>query len=238
MSTECPYMSPADAVLLAKTLQKSRHAKKLLAKVAEARNKSMHFRGLGHKNWPHVVEGIKLYEDAVEQICTEVEYFLHALKYEAQPELVKESILASYVQLFEWFGKITKVVGTRYVVVVNKKNMGDPGLEEKMRDPKLPKKPLTPYFAFTADESLKVMVEYPDWKMMEVAKELGRRWCEVGDDRKAEYQKKWDAEKAKYNKAMAKFDKAMANKAMVKYDKAMAKYEYNKGMAKNRAQQN
>jgi len=223
MSTECPYMSPADAVLLAKTLQKSRHAKVLLAKVAQARNTSMYFRSLGHK---YYAEGIKFYEDAVEQICTEVEYFLHALKYEAQPELVKESILASYVQLFEWFGKITKVVGTRYIVVVNKKNMGDPGLEEKRRDPNMPKRPLPPYFAFTADESLKVMVEHPDWKMMEVARELSRRWCEVGYDRKAEYQKKWAAEKAKYDKAMTK------------YNKAMAKYEYNKAMAKYRAQQN
>ena len=31
------------------------------------------------------------------------------------------------------------------------------------------------------------------------------RWCEVGDDRKAEYQKKWEAEKAEYDKAMAKY---------------------------------
>merc|ERR1719356_1476238 len=115
------------------------------------------------------------------------------MKYEAQSELVKESILASYVQLFDWFGKIK-----------NKKNMGDPGLEEKRRVPNMPMRPLTPYFAFTAEESLKVMVEHPDWKMMEVAKELSCRCCEVGDDRKAEYQKKWDAEKAKYNKAMAK----------------------------------
>ena len=31
------------------------------------------------------------------------------------------------------------------------------------------------------------------------------RWAEVGDDRKAEYQKKCDAEKAEYDKAMAKY---------------------------------
>ena len=52
------------------------------------------------------------------------------------------------------------------------------------------------------------------------------RWCEVGDNRKAEYKKKWAAEKAKYGKAMTK------------YDNAMAKYELNKDMAKYRAQQN
>ena len=31
------------------------------------------------------------------------------------------------------------------------------------------------------------------------------RWAEVSDDRKAEYQKKCDAEKAEYDKAMAKY---------------------------------
>ena len=47
---------------------------------------------------------------------------------------------------------------------------------KKEKDPNMPKRPLTPYFAFTAEESLKVMVEHPDWKMMEVAKELSRRY--------------------------------------------------------------
>ena len=36
------------------------------------------------------------------------------------------------------------------------------------------------------------------------------RWCEVGDDRKAEYKKKWDEEQTKYYWAMVKYDKAMA----------------------------
>ena len=31
------------------------------------------------------------------------------------------------------------------------------------------------------------------------------RWAEIGDDRKAEYQKKCDAERAEYDKAMAKY---------------------------------
>ena len=31
------------------------------------------------------------------------------------------------------------------------------------------------------------------------------RWCGVGYDRKVKYQKKWAAEKAEYDKAMAKY---------------------------------
>ena len=31
------------------------------------------------------------------------------------------------------------------------------------------------------------------------------RWAEIGDGRKAEYQKKCDAERAEYDKAMAKY---------------------------------
>ena len=37
---------------------------------------------------------------------TTSDILLQAMKYEAQSELVKESILAHYVELFDWFGKI------------------------------------------------------------------------------------------------------------------------------------
>ena len=47
---------------------------------------------------------------------------------------------------------------------------------KKEKDPNMPKRPLTPYFAFSADERPKVRAEHPDWKMAEVAKELGRRY--------------------------------------------------------------
>ena len=76
---------------------------------------------------------------------------------------------------------------------------------KKEKDPNMPKRPLTPYFAFSADERPKVRAEHPDWKMIENAKEMARRWAEIGDDRKAEYQKKCDAERTEYIKAMAKY---------------------------------
>ena len=50
---------------------------------------------------------------------------------------------------------------------------------KKEKDPNMPKRPLTPYFAFSADERPKVRAEHPDWKVTEVAKELGRRYVHL-----------------------------------------------------------
>ena len=56
---------------------------------------------------------------------------------------------------------------------------------KKEKDPNMPKRPLTPYFAFSADERPKVRAEHPDWKVTEVAKELGRRYiCSLDTSRK------------------------------------------------------
>ena len=56
-------------------------------------------------------------------------------------------------------------------------------------------------FAFSDEERPKVEAEHPYWKMIEGA----RRWAEIDDDRMAEYQKKCDAERAQFDKAMAKY---------------------------------
>lgn len=47
---------------------------------------------------------------------------------------------------------------------------------KRVKDPNMPKRPLSAFFFFCEDERPKVRVSNPDWRVSEVAKELGRRW--------------------------------------------------------------
>ena len=49
-----------------------------------------------------------------------------------------------------------------------------------MKDPNAPKKPLSAYFLFSQEERLKVTAQYPDYTIIEISKELGRRWAVIG----------------------------------------------------------
>ena len=50
------------------------------------------------------------------------------------------------------------------------------------------KKPLTAFFAFSADERASVKAENPTFKVGEVAKALGERWASLDPERKAKYE--------------------------------------------------
>merc|ERR1711994_272392 len=52
--------------------------------------------------------------------------------------------------------------------------------QKKKKDPNAPKQPLSAYFIFSTEERLKVKEENPGFSICEVAKELGRRWAEIG----------------------------------------------------------
>merc|ERR1719228_2398536 len=73
---------------------------------------------------------------------------------------------------------------------------------KKEKDPNKPKRPLSGYFLFMADERNKVREEHPDWKTGDIGKELGKRWNTLDANRKKKYQDQADKAKAKYDKEM------------------------------------
>ncbi|KAH7968351.1 hypothetical protein HPB52_007963 [Rhipicephalus sanguineus] len=75
---------------------------------------------------------------------------------------------------------------------------------KRAKDPNAPKRPLSAFFWFCNDERPNVRQENPDSSVGEVAKELGRRWNEVGDDVKAKYEGLAAKDKARYEKASLK----------------------------------
>eukprot|EP01059_Diplonema_ambulator_P016670 TRINITY_DN2838_c0_g2_i1.p1 TRINITY_DN2838_c0_g2~~TRINITY_DN2838_c0_g2_i1.p1 ORF type:complete len:218 (+),score=129.05 TRINITY_DN2838_c0_g2_i1:62-655(+) len=77
------------------------------------------------------------------------------------------------------------------------------------KDPNAPKKPLSGYMLFCQDEREKVKKENSDLKAKEILTELGKRWGELGDDEKEEYNEKSKEAKEQYKKDYAEY---IANK--------------------------
>jgi hypothetical protein len=77
--------------------------------------------------------------------------------------------------------------------------------EKKVKDPNAPKRNLSAYFFFMGDQRSKVVAKNPDMKVTEIGKELGVMWRAMSDSEKAPYQKKADADKARYEKAKAAY---------------------------------
>jgi len=70
---------------------------------------------------------------------------------------------------------------------------------KKERDPNKPKRALSAFFFYAADERPTVRGLNPDFSVGEVAKELGRKWNELKDDEKKPYEKKAEADRARYS---------------------------------------
>ncbi|VEL27364.1 unnamed protein product [Protopolystoma xenopodis] len=75
--------------------------------------------------------------------------------------------------------------------------------KKKKKDPNAPKRPMSAFFFFCADERSKVKKDHPEWKVSDIAKELGHRW-EACKNR-SKYEGQAETEKSKYEKAMAKY---------------------------------
>ena len=78
--------------------------------------------------------------------------------------------------------------------------------QKPMKDPNAPKKPLSAYFLFSQEERLKVKKENPEFSIIDVAKEVGRRWATVDPVLKAMYEKKYQEAKELYNIEMGPYN--------------------------------
>ncbi|KAK3610166.1 hypothetical protein CHS0354_039950, partial [Potamilus streckersoni] len=69
---------------------------------------------------------------------------------------------------------------------------------KKTKDPRAPKRALSAFFFFSAEEREKVRKTNPNWTVSEVAKELGFRWGKCTD--KSKYEVMARADKLRYEK--------------------------------------
>eukprot|EP01064_Diplonema_japonicum_P026978 TRINITY_DN3864_c2_g1_i1.p1 TRINITY_DN3864_c2_g1~~TRINITY_DN3864_c2_g1_i1.p1 ORF type:complete len:222 (+),score=115.89 TRINITY_DN3864_c2_g1_i1:70-666(+) len=76
------------------------------------------------------------------------------------------------------------------------------------KDPNAPKKPLTPFFAFSGKVRGDVKEENPDMKASEVAKEIGTRWNDLADDEKKTYQDEYKEAIEQWKEDMAEYKPA------------------------------
>ncbi|XP_041357769.1 high mobility group-T protein-like [Gigantopelta aegis] len=81
------------------------------------------------------------------------------------------------------------------------------------KDPNAPKRPLSGFFFFCAEERPKVRTKMPDAPVSEIAKELGKRWAVCKD--KPKYEAMNVKDKERYEKECAAYKKGgkVASKA-------------------------
>lgn len=77
--------------------------------------------------------------------------------------------------------------------------------KRKKKDPNAPKRPLSAFFLFCADERPSVKVIHPEYSVGEVAKEMGERWSQVTPEQKSKFEAAAGVEKQRYEKDMLSF---------------------------------
>ncbi|CAF0977110.1 unnamed protein product [Brachionus calyciflorus] len=74
--------------------------------------------------------------------------------------------------------------------------------KKKKKDPNAPKRALSAFFLFCADERPNVKAEFPQHSVGEAAKVLGERWNKVTPEVKSQYEAKAAQEKQRYERDM------------------------------------
>jgi len=82
--------------------------------------------------------------------------------------------------------------------------------KKKKKDPNAPKRPLSAFFLFCADERPNVKVLYPTYSVGETAKELGERWNKVPAELKSQYEAKVALDKTRYERDMENYKNKLA----------------------------
>jgi hypothetical protein len=82
------------------------------------------------------------------------------------------------------------------------------GKAKKVKDPNVPKRPMSAYFLFMNATRAQVKKENPDFKIGDIAKEMGKMWGVITPADKSKYEKeavaakkKWEVEKAAYEQS-------------------------------------
>lgn len=89
------------------------------------------------------------------------------------------------------------------------------GRRKKTRDPNAPKRPQSAFFLFSSDQRKKLKAD-PDTKSVpssELSKRIGELWRNLSDKKKAVYQKKYEANKVKYQHAKEEYESSLQTAA-------------------------
>ena len=84
--------------------------------------------------------------------------------------------------------------------------------QKPMKDPNEPKRPMSAYFIFNSEERIKVKAEFPDYPIVEIAKEVGRRWACIDPALKESYELRYQESRRQYEKAMQLYNPSKKKK--------------------------
>jgi len=73
---------------------------------------------------------------------------------------------------------------------------------KKEKDMNAPKRPLSAFFSFSQTKRQGIQQSHPEWKVGDVAKELGRQWKDMDANDKKEYEEMSNRDKARYEAEM------------------------------------
>ncbi|KAM3723523.1 High mobility group protein [Dirofilaria immitis] len=85
---------------------------------------------------------------------------------------------------------------------------GEDALRKRKRvkkDPNAPKRALSAFFFFSHDKRPEVQQQHPEWKVGQVAQELGRFWKALGEEERAVYERKALEDKERYAEEMRNY---------------------------------
>lgn len=85
--------------------------------------------------------------------------------------------------------------------------------KKKIKDPNAPKRCMSAFFWFSQDERAKVRAANPDFAVGDVAKELGRRWGEVGETLKSKYEVLAEQDRARYDRDKRAYKQKLKDEA-------------------------
>jgi len=92
-----------------------------------------------------------------------------------------------------------------YVPVKGEKGHGKK--RRQVKDPNAPKRSLTSFFWFCNDERPRVKGLNPEYRVGDVAKELGKLWAVMNPEMKRKYEAMSERDKARYEREMAAYKK-------------------------------
>lgn len=73
------------------------------------------------------------------------------------------------------------------------------------KDPNAPKRSLSAFFFFSQEKRPSVQQSHPEWKVGQVAQELGRQWKDMSEEVKKRYEEMAVKDKARYEVAMQEY---------------------------------
>jgi len=82
---------------------------------------------------------------------------------------------------------------------------------KKKKDPNAPKRSMSAFFWYSQDERAKVRGANPEYNVGDVAKELGRRWADVGAELKSKYEALAEKDRARYGNAKREYQISLKN---------------------------